>query len=116
MRRKDDPFPEKTVVEHQHSSIEVLELVIPEDMKDPRLRSYDVFRQARIVGQDTNEFAVQGGVLPLITAQIQKGYEWFAVQLGCVQLIAADEINADPLTYQSGGHAECVRPVVPAGE
>jgi hypothetical protein len=38
------------------------------------------------------------------------------VQLGCIQLIAADEINAEALTDQRGGHAKRISPVVPAGK
>src|SRR5262245_47732970 len=34
VRSKNNPFSEKTVIEHQQSSIEVLKLIIPEDMKD----------------------------------------------------------------------------------
>jgi hypothetical protein len=38
------------------------------------------------------------------------------MQLGRVQLIAADEIHADSVTDQSGSHAECVRAVIATGE
>ena len=38
------------------------------------------------------------------------------MQLGCVQLIAANEISSYSLSDQSGGHAECVRPVLAAGK
>jgi hypothetical protein len=77
---------------------------------------YDVSYQARIVGQDTNNFAAEGSLLVLIAAQIQEGYERRLVQLGRIQLIAADEINAEALTDQRGGHAKRISPVVPAGK
>ena len=72
VRGKDNSFPEKAIVEHQHSSIEVLEFVVPEDMKDPRPRPCGVLRQTRIVGNNTSDFAAQGSILALIAAQIQE--------------------------------------------
>jgi hypothetical protein len=33
------------------------------------------------------------------------------VQVGCIQLIAANEINAATLSDESRGHTKCVRPV-----
>jgi hypothetical protein len=84
--------------------------------ENPRLRPDNVFRKARVVGQDTNEFAAEGSILRLITKKIQEGYEWRSVQVGCIQLIADNEINAYTLTDQSRGHTKCIRPVVSAGE
>jgi hypothetical protein len=50
-------------------------------VKDPRLRPDNVFRQARVVGQDTNEFAAEGSILRLITTKIQEDYEWRPVHV-----------------------------------
>jgi hypothetical protein len=70
MRGKDDSLSEKTVIEHQQSPIEVLKFIVPQDVKNSWPRSNDVFEDAKVIRQDSNEFAMKRGFFALITPQV----------------------------------------------
>src|SRR5438105_2051102 len=97
MRRKHDLFPEQPVIQHQQCTIYYFEPVIPEDVKDLRLGSRGVADKPAIVNQNPQGLPCEAHVLSLVPAQIQKGYEWRAMQLGSIHRIATNEIQEHTL-------------------
>src|SRR6476661_6890189 len=96
MRGERDLFAEKPVVEHQDGTVEELELVIPEQMKNSRLRRRRIANESDIVLQHSRDFAQRSGFGTLITAQIEKSDVRIAPQLRHIQVVAADEVYVYP--------------------
>ena len=64
VRCEDDPFPQQPVVKHQQRSIEELEFVIPQDMKDLRLGCRSIANQLGIVHRHPEDLPYEAGIRP----------------------------------------------------
>jgi hypothetical protein len=72
MRGKDDLFAEQSVVEHEQSTIDELELIVPKNVKDGRPGTPCVPDKAPIVCCHSYDFPREIDVRALIPSQIKK--------------------------------------------
>ena len=93
MRGESDLLPQQFVVEHQQSSVEYLEFVVPKDVEDLRPRAISIADKSYIIDQYSSYLSGETGVLPLISPQIEKFEIWTPMEFRTVHLIAADEIQ-----------------------
>src|SRR5262249_45269145 len=70
VRGKDHSLPEETVIDHERGAVEVLEFIIPEQMKDLGLRARNITGEPGIIGQNADDLAQHWSILVLIAAQI----------------------------------------------
>ena len=70
MRGESDLLPQQFVVEHQQSSVEYLEFVVPKDVEDLRPRAISIADKSYIIDPYSPYLSGKTGVLPLISPQI----------------------------------------------
>jgi hypothetical protein len=112
-----DYFPAAKPIEKQKDrSVEPLELIVPENMKDFRARFRRVHEQLAVVPEDTNNLLWQGRVLRLVTPQIAECHEGIIVQNGTVDKVASQDFKWNSLFDESSREAQRVRPVLTCSE
>jgi hypothetical protein len=68
VRREHDLLPQQLVIKHEHSSIEGLEFVVPEDMKNPGLGCRSVANQLGIIDPHPEDLFHEADIRPLTAA------------------------------------------------
>src|SRR5690606_21154775 len=104
------------VIEHQDGAIEVLELVVPQYVKDRRLRSRRVDDQPSVILQEATCLHQNGRILALISPQVEKADEPARMEFRCVHLVAPDELHEHTESRQGARQAKGVGEIVPSRE
>jgi hypothetical protein len=113
---EDDLFPQELVIKHQQSSIEELELVVPQDVKDFRLGCGSVANQSRIVDQNSGDLSYETCVGLLIASQIKKGHSGCSSEIRAIQVIVTNQVQNHPFRDERRRQTECIGLVGAAGK
>jgi hypothetical protein len=94
---QSDLFSKEFVIEHQQCSIEELEFVVPQDVKDFWFGCRRVANKLRIVDQDPGGFSYETCLGFLFASQIEKGHSGLVTKIKAIQVIVANELHDNPL-------------------
>ncbi len=91
-------FPEPLVVKHQQRSIEGLEFIVPQDVKDSWLRFCSVANQPGVVRLEPwKVFLRKPTSEPLIASQIKKAHSGLAAKFRAIQFVATNHVQCRAL-------------------
>jgi hypothetical protein len=112
---KNDLFPQGPVVNDNHRSIKGLKFVVPQDVKNSRLRYCGIANEPGVVRQNSNSLPYESNVWPLTASQIKKMHSGLTVIFRAIQIIAANQIQVRSLRDELRCQAECVGLVATTG-
>jgi hypothetical protein len=90
---EDDFFSCQFVKEGEERSVKVLELVIPQNMKDFRLGNHCVRDQLYVIADQPEQFCREFIIPTLPATQIEKVEFRGFMELGAIQVLASDEVQ-----------------------
>src|SRR6266568_1432989 len=111
---KHDFFPEQFVVIGKQGSVEMQELVVPQNMENLRLGCGSVADQLGVVAQNPCGLVPQADVRILVAPEFQESHPRNAPELRTVELITRDQVQKDSLRAELGCQSKHVGFITPS--